>query len=79
MTTIDTTGVGKSKKIAKRNAASSMIVLLKQGLANPGADMDPPEGEFDENVPLVSDIQMSPATLIDPFGSLFDCSHCSDM
>lgn len=49
-------GVGKSKKIAKRNAATAMISMLKQGLANPGAEIEGgAEGEGydgENNMPL---------------------------
>ena len=47
-------GVGKSKKLAKRNAANAMLILLKQGMTVPQVDTEH-TGEFDdENIPLVS-------------------------
>ena len=48
-------GPGKSKKVAKRNAAQAMVQLLRQGVqAQP--EMQDPEIEepTDENMPLVS-------------------------
>jgi len=46
--------VGKSKKLAKRNAAKAMLQLIKQGVAQPQPEVDQNE-EFDEDsIPLVS-------------------------
>ena len=47
-------GIGKSKKIAKRNGANAMLTLLKQGGVTPGADIEVGDGDFDQGVPLVS-------------------------
>lgn len=44
-------GVGKSKKIAKRNGADSMLTLLQQGGGNPGTAEDGLD-EYDQPVPL---------------------------
>ena len=47
-------GVGKSKKLAKRNAASAMLQTLKQGTIMPDADGQSPEDGYDEDL-VVSD------------------------
>ena len=48
--------MGKSKKVAKRNAALSMIQLLKQGVVQPQPDTETePTVEYDpDSIPLVS-------------------------
>ena len=43
-------GVGKSKKLAKRNAASAMLQTLKQGTIMPDADGQTPEDGYDEDL-----------------------------
>ncbi len=50
-------GVGKSKKLAKRNAAYAMLQLLKQGMTVPQGEGEQQEEYDDESIPLVSKIQ----------------------
>ena len=47
-------GVGKSKKLAKRNAAFAMLQLLKQGMAMPQGDSEPMQELDEDAIPLVS-------------------------
>jgi RISC-loading complex subunit TARBP2 len=49
------TGVGKSKKLAKRNAAYAMLQLLKQGMTIPQGEGEQPEDYDDEAIPLPND------------------------
>lgn len=46
-------GVGKSKKLAKRNAAYGMIKLIKQGIAQPQKPAESEEAEAEEEIGLV--------------------------
>ena len=46
--------VGKSKKLAKRNAAQVMLQLIKQGVAQPQVEADKEEEGDDDSIPLVS-------------------------
>ena len=50
----DFLGIGKSKKIAKRNGANAMLTLLKQGGVTPGTAEDGPDGDYEQGVPIVS-------------------------
>ena len=43
-------GVGKSKKLAKRHAASAMLQTLKQGTIMPDADGQAPEDCYDDDL-----------------------------
>ena len=47
---LSVSGVGKSKKLAKRNAASAMLQTLKQGTIMPDADGQTPEDGYDEDL-----------------------------
>ena len=47
---LSVSGVGKSKKLAKRNAASAMLQTLKQGTIMPDADGQTPEDGYAEDL-----------------------------
>ena len=47
-------GTGKSKKLAKRNAASAMLQMIRQGNQIPPADGEAGDDYDDDSIPLVS-------------------------
>ncbi|ELU17807.1 hypothetical protein CAPTEDRAFT_171815 [Capitella teleta] len=60
-------GVGRSKKLAKRNAAHAMLDIIKKGLATPTPDVTDHIEEHDEdNIPMPqSDVRSSYSNLKD--------------